>query len=411
MTRALYICYFWLREPLVQTQVLPYLREIGKDGTEISLLTFESTDRPMTSEEYAVEKQKLASEGINWEHLTYHKSPSVPATLYDVIAGAFCIRKLIDQLGIDVLHGRVHVPTLMGALGRKLSRRKPKLIFDIRGFFPEEYVDAGVWKKDSWLFHSAKRVERWLLHEADGFVVLTERARDILFPGSRETGRDTLDRPVEVIPCCVDLDRFDQTRRSATSDIRDEVGNKGRYTIAYVGALGGWYLTDEMIRLFAVAREIDASTFAMILTKRDHDTVKDGLRSIGYTDRDFFVGAVEPVQLPAYLEAADAGISLIKACYSKQASSPTKVAEYLAAGLPVIANRGIGDVDLVLDGEGVGAMLDGFTDADLHSAVVRARELAGGDRQRFVAVAKANFDLQAVGGERYRRLYRRLTSN
>ena len=27
MSAALYICYFGLREPLVQTQVLPYLRE------------------------------------------------------------------------------------------------------------------------------------------------------------------------------------------------------------------------------------------------------------------------------------------------------------------------------------------------------------------------------------------------
>jgi len=32
MAKTLYICYFGLREPLVQTQVLPYLREIGKGG-------------------------------------------------------------------------------------------------------------------------------------------------------------------------------------------------------------------------------------------------------------------------------------------------------------------------------------------------------------------------------------------
>jgi hypothetical protein len=54
MPRTLYICYFGVREPLVQTQVLPYLREIGKgkskkakgkSGEEefikVSLLTFE----------------------------------------------------------------------------------------------------------------------------------------------------------------------------------------------------------------------------------------------------------------------------------------------------------------------------------------------------------------------------------
>ena len=39
--RALYICYFGLREPLVQTQVLPYLCELAGGGVEMSLLTFE----------------------------------------------------------------------------------------------------------------------------------------------------------------------------------------------------------------------------------------------------------------------------------------------------------------------------------------------------------------------------------
>ena len=51
MQKTLYICYFGVREPLVQTQVIPYLRELKKDGYEISLLTFES--RPFTSEEAA----------------------------------------------------------------------------------------------------------------------------------------------------------------------------------------------------------------------------------------------------------------------------------------------------------------------------------------------------------------------
>ena len=41
MSAALYICYFGLREPLVQTQVLPYLRELARGGVRMSLLTFE----------------------------------------------------------------------------------------------------------------------------------------------------------------------------------------------------------------------------------------------------------------------------------------------------------------------------------------------------------------------------------
>jgi len=39
------------------------------------------------------------------------------------------------------------------------------------------------------------------LKESDGFIVLTEKAREILFLESREKGCDKFGRSVEVIPC------------------------------------------------------------------------------------------------------------------------------------------------------------------------------------------------------------------
>ncbi len=134
----------------------------------------------------------------------YHKRLSVIATAWDILCGTLFVIKYINRYSPDLLHARVHVPMLMAAIARKLSRRRPKLLFDIRGFFPEEYVDAGIWPEGGWLYRMVKRVEKWLMQEADGFVVLTEKARGILFPESADTGRDSHDRPVEVIPCCVD---------------------------------------------------------------------------------------------------------------------------------------------------------------------------------------------------------------
>src|SRR5437870_1115357 len=170
-TKALYICYFGLREPLVQTQVVPYLLEIIKDDVEMSLLTFEpDLKRTWTAEQLGAERQSLKEKGIVWHHLAYHKRPSIPATFYDILNGARMVRRLIRRENYDILHCRVHVPALMAAIARKFSRKKPKIIFDIRGFFPEEYTDAGIWPENGWLYRIAKRVEKWLLNEADGFV-------------------------------------------------------------------------------------------------------------------------------------------------------------------------------------------------------------------------------------------------
>ena len=406
--KTLYICYFGLREPLVQTQVIPYLRELMKDGVKVSLLTFEPELRKAWSaDEIAAEKARLATTGIDWHCLGYHKRPSAIATAYDIFRGSLFVWSLLGREKFDILHGRVHIPTLMGALARKFSRRKPKLLFDIRGFFPDEYTDAGIWPKNGWLYRSAKRVEKWLLKEADGFVVLTEKARDILFPRSVAAGNNDLGRPVEVIPCCVDIERFTAVNTAARNEVRQKLGVEGRKVLVYVGSFGGWYLTDEMFDLLAAAREMDPTVFIMILTQRQAESAIERLMSIGFGETDFFVESVLPSAIPGYLNAADGAISFIKRCYSKQASSPTKNAEYLASGLPIIVNSGVGDVDALIHEDGVGVLVNGFQPDDLKAAIRRLGEI-GDAADTCRESARSRFDLVNVGGMRYRRLYRRL---
>src|SRR5687767_8852230 len=106
MARSLYICYFGIREPLVQTQVLPYLRELKKDKHEIILLTFEPDfSKSWTIGLIAVERENLLREGIEWQCLPYHKRPSALATAYDIFRGALKIRRLLRSRRINILHG------------------------------------------------------------------------------------------------------------------------------------------------------------------------------------------------------------------------------------------------------------------------------------------------------------------
>jgi len=405
--QALYLCYFGLREPLVQTQVLPYLREIRKDNIGVSLLTFEpDLKKKWTSEQIAEEKAKLAAEGIDWQCLAYHKWPSVPATLYDIFRGTLFIRRFISKQKPDILHGRVHLPTLMGAMARKLSRHKPKLLFDIRGFFPEEYTDAGIWPEGGWLYRGAKRVERWLMKEADGYVVLTERAREILFPESKDTGYDKNGKPVEVIPCCVDMSRFDKANNGARTEIRKKLGIGDRFVTTYIGAFGGWYLTNETADFFGAVKRYKKDAFALVLTQSNPELIEPLLRNRGYEDGDYIVTKVRPEEIPEYLSGADIAVSFIKPCYSKQASSPTKNAEYLACGLPIVANSGVGDVDQLITEHKVGALVRGFELRDYQSALDKISQLSDvAERCRLTAAEEFSLSL---AGERYRRLYSQL---
>jgi len=401
LARSLYICYFGANQPLVQTQVIPYLRELVKGGHEMSLLTFE----PGEVDEKTV-REELAADGIAWHWLRYHKRPSVPATMFDIANGARFIRKLNAERAFDMLHARSHVPMMMAALTSKFSTRRPRLLFDIRGFLPEEYVDAGVWSEGGAIYRWVKRIEARLMKGADGFVVLTEEAREII---EDQVGS----RPLEVIPCCVDFERrFSGDHASERERIRKQFGIEGRFVIVHLGALGGLYLTDKMADLLAAARSRDKSVFALFLTQSDPDLIVPLLKSRGFGDEDLYVGRVPAQDVEGYLHASDVGLSFVKATFATQSRSPTKIPEYLACGVPVVANAGVGDIDTLLSGDKIGVIADDLSEAghfqtlDALEGLMQDADLA--DRCR--AAAAKRFDLKSVGGERYRRVYQELTS-
>jgi glycosyltransferase involved in cell wall biosynthesis len=407
---TLYVCYFGLREPLVQTQVLSYLRQLKSDRLRVSLLTFEPRlHQAWSEEEIAKERSALEAEGITWHYLPYHKSPSLPATLYDIAVGTRAIMRIMRRDDVTVLHARNHVPALMSAIAKRL--RGGRLVFDIRGFMPEEYTDAGVWPENGYLYRGLKRVERYLLKSSDAFVLLTHKARDIVFPG--RTDSDQQGRPIEVIPCCVDFERFETAAQISRQSLRHDLNLTNRRVIIYVGSFGGWYMTDEMTEFLSVAHRQDPLTFSMILTQSPPQTIMDRMSSLGIREKDFAVSQVRPGEVPRYLKAADIAISFIKPCYSKQSSSPTKIAEYMASGLPVVCNAGVGDLDKLIEENRAGALLHEFTSEAYLKALeeIDLMRADPGSAERLRAVAREEFDLAHVGRTRYRRLYDRLLNN
>lgn len=397
-SKTLYLCYFGLLEPLVQTQVLPYLRELSKGGLDVTLLTFESNSKEAwTTERLETEREKLRADGIRWLWLPYHKRPSLPATAYDIVRGALKAARLVRREGIEVLHARAHIPMAMALIARRLVHCR--LIFDIRGLMAEEYADAGIWKEGSLPFRLMKRLERAGAKRADQIVVLTKRMRAWLI----EQGLAEADR-IEVIPCCVDFQRFDK------ADDRAEASAEDSFEVVYAGSVTGLYLLEEMGRFFLEVRAREPRALFRILTKSPAEETAARLARVGLKENEFRISAVSASQVPMIISRARLGISFRKPTFSQIAASPTKIPEYLAAGLPVISNEGIGDTDEIVESESVGIIV-----RELNSeAYVRAAEGAlslaseSGIEDRCKRVARECFDLNQIGGVRYRKVYERV---
>ena len=395
MLRTLYICYFGIREPLVQTQVLPYLRQLAAAKVRVHLLTFEPRLREQwTRSELEARRNELTAEGISWSWLPYHKSPTLPGTVYDILAGAWFAIRLARREGIAVLHARAHVPMAMALLARRFAR--VKLIFDIRGLMAEEYADAGIWTRNSLPFRLVKKLEKAGIRQADQIVVLTERLRDWLVEHKLKPAGQ-----IQVIPCCVDL-----SRSTGPSPETQQV----RFEIVYAGSVTGVYLLEEMARFFLAVREHQPDAFFRILTTGSEEEVAARLQHVGVGSTDFWVGKVEPDDVLGYLQRARLGLSFRQPAFTQIAASPTKIAEYLAAGLPVVCNSGVGDVDALLAREHVGVLLEEFDAKAYAHAAEQALQLLFEPqiRERCLAAARRNFDLITVGGPRYYDVYNRL---
>ena len=194
---SLYVCYLGLDEPLVATQVVPYLEGLASAGHRIHLLTYET--RRLTRREARSTAKHLAALGITWHHTRYHKRPSLPATLFDAVWGGVRATLIVRRHDLDVVHARVHVPAVSGLIATRLTGAA--LVFDVRGLMAEEYVDAGRWKPGGLPARITKAVERAAIERADGIVALTEQGRDALMG-------DKAHPNFEVIPCCVDPEPF-----------------------------------------------------------------------------------------------------------------------------------------------------------------------------------------------------------
>lgn len=399
--RVLFVSYNGLAEPLMQSQGLSYLKGLSEKGVDVYLLTFEKNNSKS-----AIGAIKTCTDleryNIKWKSLRYHKNLSLISTLFDIFIGVVIGLHIVFSGKIDILHARGTVPAAI-CYAIKFTTGK-KFLFDLRGILSEEYVDGGIWKRSSFSCKLTGFFEKKFLASADHIVVLSRKIKDFLLKGYYAKACSE----ITVIPCCVDLSRF-LPDKAARSRIREELGLGDRFVMLYSGSFGTWYMLEEMLDFFITLKDTMSNLHFLILTPEiNKPLILEACARKNISLDDVTIKQSIFNEMPFYVNPSDIGAFFIKPVFSKQASCPTKFAEYLACGLPVVINSGIGDTgDIVLDNK-VGVVVREFNKIAYLDAIRDLKGLMGEKnplKNRCVDTAKRLYSLQK-GTERYAKIYK-----
>ena len=182
---VLYLSYDGAMDPLGQSQVLPYVRGLAALGHRMKLVTFEKPANLGDPARVNSLREELKEAGVDWSPLRYHRRWSLASTSYDVLQGVRTGLRIHESSGVKLVHARSYVAGLISSV--IAPRVGAPWIFDMRGFWVDERIGAGLWTDGSLVVRLARSMERRLLTRADALVHLTRQGAELvgdLAPGA-----------------------------------------------------------------------------------------------------------------------------------------------------------------------------------------------------------------------------------
>jgi glycosyltransferase involved in cell wall biosynthesis len=343
MTKVLFISYDGMTDPLGQSQVLPYLTGLSKKGYSIHLISFEKEEVFEKNKQLI---QKICdTSSITWHPEKYTKRPPVISTIRDIRRMRRSALDLHKLHSFGIAHCRSYIAIIVGLI---LQKKGSKLVFDMRGFWADERVDGKIWNLNNpiykFIYNYFKSLERKALSKANAVVSLTHAAKEEMVTWKIKKLKPD---KISVIPCCVDLNLFDPEKisRKNQQNLKKELSieNDSTFVLGYIGSIGTWYLLEEMLHFFKLLLIKKPDSLFLFVTKEPRKKIISEAQMQGIDPSKIRVTSAPRYEVPLHISLFDTSIFFISNSYSKKASSPTKQAELMAMGIPIICNSGVGD--------------------------------------------------------------------
>jgi len=392
---TLYLSRNGLLEPLGQSQVFAYLRGLSRDYN-ITLITYEKDEDWADKARLQKARRDCKDLGIRWLPQHFRQRPKIVAPAFSMIRMVWLVRREVRRSGIRLIHARSNIPAAT-ALAVSWITGVP-FLFDLRSLFPEELITARRMRRGSFLHRAIIWAERVCLAKSAAVISQTHAAVNHLksvYP------TELKDQRLVMIPTCADLDRF-------TPPLDRPSGPTVHGCIGTI--LSGWFRTDWLAAWLSAVAQNDTDARFEIVTRDDADRVRVALDPMNKFGDRLTIGPRPSEEMPAAVRGHDLTVMFYAGGeVSELGRSPTRMAEVLGCGLPVVANEGVGDVADIIRRYNVGVVVKDGSQAAMMAALDELKALRSDPDlpSRCRKAAEEVFSLQA-GTEAYRKLYAKI---
>ena len=366
-----YISIDSLSEGVGSSQIIPLIFLLSKENLKINLVTFEKVEpRPELI-------SRFSAAGVDWNFQEFGSNGILGGiTRYERI------KEIIPNTSI--IHARSDIPAVSA-----IHAQKANVLWDVRSLWADQKVliQRNIINRSMYSFY--RKLEKIAARDSAGMSTLTEAIVPTL-----EVRNKVIPKLRTVVPTTVDLKRF-----SFSSQMPREIRAlfSGTYNDYYDLNLSASFLK-VLQRKFDLdihwARPLESSKFKIDV----------GESKIINSNHLGMANLIPQYSFGVSVCRSDAGDSL-------KAAVPTKIAEFLACGRPVVVNKGLGDMDNMLAEFDVGVALDG-SESNLLEAVDKFASLLI-DKEtpiRCRALAEKYFNME-IGVKKYVNLYTKIINS
>jgi hypothetical protein len=161
----------------------------------------------------------------------------------------------------------------------------------------------------------------------------------------------------------------DHWSESSRALIRQELGIENSCVFVYSGGIQPWQCVPDILLFFKkiittdILKSLNPTLLLLIWDKQNQ--VSKWIEEIDLPLDKVIVKSIPQNEVMEYLSAADVGLLFRENLTTNLVSSPTKAAEYLNSGLPILSTPYVGDIPDLIQKENVGFIIDIWKEMDL----------------------------------------------